>query len=147
MPAESIERVEVITNPSAKYSPEGTAGIINIILKRDRKAGYYGSAQAGADTRGGYNASANINYNSGPLDAYASVGYRRHARRSGGYTNRLNYNDNDTTFLNQENTSKGYGGNVFTRMGMTYRVTEKTIYRSMPLVCLETGTTTVRLIT
>lgn len=125
MPAESIERVEVITNPSAKYSPEGTAGIINIILKRDRKAGYYGSAQAGADTRGGYNASANINYNSGPLDAYASVGYRRHARRSGGYTNRLNYNDNDTTFLNQENTSKGYGGNVFTRMGMTYRVTEK----------------------
>ena len=65
MPAESIERIEVITNPSAKYSPEGTVGIINIVLKRDRKAGYYGSAQAGAsmyDTDfGGYNASANIN--------------------------------------------------------------------------------------
>ena len=40
MPAESIERIEVITNPSAKFSPEGTAGIINIILKEDRKAGY-----------------------------------------------------------------------------------------------------------
>ncbi|MCD7937838.1 MAG: TonB-dependent receptor [Tannerellaceae bacterium] len=125
LPAESIERIEVITNPSAKYSPEGTAGIINIILKRDRKAGYYGSAQAGADTRGGYNASANINYNSGPLDAYASLGYRRRARRSGGYTNRTNFNETDTTFLNQDNTSKGYNGNVFARMGLTYRVTDQ----------------------
>jgi outer membrane receptor for ferrienterochelin and colicin len=42
LPAESIERVEVITNPSAKYNPEGTAGIINIVLKKNRKAGYYG---------------------------------------------------------------------------------------------------------
>ena len=43
LPAGSIEKIEVITNPSAKHSPEGTAGIINIVLKRDRKAGYYGS--------------------------------------------------------------------------------------------------------
>ena len=49
IPAESIERIEVIDNPSAKFSPEGTAGIINIILKRDRRAGYYGSIQAGAN--------------------------------------------------------------------------------------------------
>lgn len=53
IPAESIERVEVIDNPSAKYSPEGSAGIINIILKRDRKAGYYGSLRAGVNTAGG----------------------------------------------------------------------------------------------
>ena len=50
LPAGSIEKIEVITNPSAKHSPEGTAGIINIILKRDRKAGYYGSVQAGLDS-------------------------------------------------------------------------------------------------
>ncbi|MCC8199468.1 MAG: TonB-dependent receptor [Tannerellaceae bacterium] len=125
LPAESIERIEVITNPSAKYSPEGTAGIINIILKRDRKAGYYGSAQAGVDSRGGYNASANINFNSGPLDAYASLGYRRRECRGGGYTDRLNYNETDMTFLNQESTNKGHNGNIFTRMGLTYRVTQK----------------------
>mgnify|MGYP002508178740 FL=1 len=53
IPGESIDRIEVITNPSAKYSPEGTAGIINIILKKDRRGGYFGSAEIGGNTRGG----------------------------------------------------------------------------------------------
>lgn len=43
MPAENIESIEIITNPGAKYSPEGSSGIINIVLKKDRKAGVYGS--------------------------------------------------------------------------------------------------------
>ncbi|MEE0860049.1 MAG: carboxypeptidase-like regulatory domain-containing protein, partial [Paludibacteraceae bacterium] len=46
MPAGSIDKIEVITNPSAKFSPEGSAGIINLVMKQDRKAGYYGSVQA-----------------------------------------------------------------------------------------------------
>lgn len=49
LPAESIEKVEVIDNPSSKFSAEGSAGIINIILKKNRKAGYYGGVQAGAN--------------------------------------------------------------------------------------------------
>ena len=61
IPSETIEKIEVITNPSAKYSPEGTAGIINIVLKKDRRGGYFGSAEVGADSRGGGNASFNIN--------------------------------------------------------------------------------------
>lgn len=125
MPAESIEKIEVITNPSAKYSPEGTAGIINIVLKRNRKAGYYGSAQVGADTKGGYNASANINYSSGKLDAYANLGYRNRKRDGGGYTNRLNISPNDTTYLNQVSKSDGNGGNLFARLGLTYHLTQK----------------------
>ena len=56
IPAETIDRIEVITNPSAKYSPEGTAGIINIVLKKDRKAGYYGSVELSVNSRGGGNA-------------------------------------------------------------------------------------------
>ena len=52
LPAETIESIEVIDNPSAKFSAEGSAGIINIVLKKDRKAGYYGSLQAGANTKG-----------------------------------------------------------------------------------------------
>ena len=76
IPAETIDRIEVITNPSAKYSPEGTAGIINIVLKKDRKAGYYGSAELSANSRGGGNASANVNYNSSKVDAFAGLGFR-----------------------------------------------------------------------
>ena len=49
LPAESIERIEVIDNPSAKFSAEGSAGIINIVLKKERKSGYYGSMQASLD--------------------------------------------------------------------------------------------------
>ena len=41
LPAETIEKIELITNPSAKYSPEGTAGIINIVLKQNRQPGYW----------------------------------------------------------------------------------------------------------
>ncbi len=125
MPAESIEKIEVLTNPSAKYSPEGTAGIINIVLKQDRKAGYYGSLQAGVDTRGGYSASGNFNYSSSKLDAYASLGYRERKRTGGGYTNRLNINKKDTTFLNQVSDQDGSGGNIFARMGLTYHLTKK----------------------
>jgi outer membrane receptor protein involved in Fe transport len=123
LPAETIEKIEVITNPSAKYSPEGTAGIINIVLKKDRKAGYYGSFQLGGDSQGGYNASANYNYSSSKLDAYASLAYRERVRKGGGFSNRLNTSGADTTFLNQKSTNSGGGGNVFTRLGMTWHVT------------------------
>lgn len=123
LPAETIQNIEVITNPSAKYSPEGTAGIINIVLKEDRKAGYYGSVQAGADTQGGYNASANINYSSSKLDAFANIGYRRRSNDGGGYTNRLNINGQDTTYLNQTSENSNSGGNLFSRLGFTWHVT------------------------
>ncbi len=123
MPAESIEKIEVITNPSAKFSPEGTAGIINIILKEDRKAGYYGSVQAGYDTQGGGNTSGNINYSSGKLDAYANIGYRKRKSEGGGYSYRNNTANN--TFLNQNTENDNDGGNLFTRMGATWHVTRK----------------------
>ena len=129
MPAESIERIEVITNPSAKYSPEGTVGIINIVLKRDRKAGYYGSAQAGAsmyDTDfGGYNTSANINYSSGKLDAYANISYRERHHRNENTSYRENYFGNDTTYLDQLGHGQMNGRNLFARSGLTWHVTEK----------------------
>lgn len=129
MPAENIQSIEVITNPSAKYSPEGTAGIINIVLKQDRKAGYFGSAQAGADTKGGYNGSFNINYSSSKIDAYANVGYRNHQRDGGGYTNRINTQGtektDDDTYLNQTSDQDGGHSGVFLRGGVTYHLTPK----------------------
>lgn len=122
IPAESIERIEVIDNPSAKYSPEGSAGIINIILKRDRKAGYYGSLRAGANIYGGWNTSGNINYSSGVLDAYANLGFRRR-KNQGGSESQQNYKQTNE-YQNYESKSKNRGKNLFARMGLTWHFTK-----------------------
>ena len=122
MPAGDIKQVEVITNPSARYSPEGTAGIINIILKDDRKPGYYGSVKVGADTDGGDQASGNINYSSSKVDAYANLNYRNREFKGGGITSRLNTTDN--SFLDQTNDSKRQHNNWFGRFGATWHITK-----------------------
>ena len=125
MPAGSIEKIEVITNPSAKHSPEGTAGIINIILKRDRKAGYYGSAQAGGDSKGGYNAGANINFSSGTFDAYGGLNYRNMEFDNDGTTKTIYLGNPNNTYQNQHNSGKHNPNNIFGRAGFTWRFTEK----------------------
>ena len=122
IPAETIEKIEVITNPSAKYSPEGTAGIINIVLKKDRKAGYYGSAELSANTRGGGNASVNVNYNSSKVDAFAGVGFRmRH--NTGGSIMRRTFDNG--TYTNSDGESPAHGNGLFVRLGATYHLTDK----------------------
>lgn len=132
IPGETIEKIEVITNPSAKYSPEGTAGIINIILKKDVRAGYYGSAEIGANTNGGGNANFNINYNSSKWDIFASVGFRmRHNTQGGSKMRRTfeeQYDDDGSLispeyFLNSDGKRKNHGNNLFIRAGATYRLT------------------------
>lgn len=123
LPAGSIERIEVITNPSAKHSPEGTAGIINIILKRDRKAGYYGSAQAGADSRGGFNAGGNFNYSSGIVEAYAGLNYRNMYFKNEGYTNTKYFGPQ--SYINQTSTGSHNPNNIFARAGVTWHITKK----------------------
>ena len=122
MPAGDIKQVEVITNPTARYSPEGTAGIINIILKDDRKPGYYGSVKVGADTDGGYQASGNINYSSSKVDAYANLNYRNREFKGGGITSRLNTTDN--SFLDQTIDSKRQHIIWFGRFGATWHSTK-----------------------
>ncbi|MCM1004763.1 MAG: TonB-dependent receptor [Prevotella sp.] len=122
IPGETIEKIEVITNPSAKFSPEGTAGIINIVLKKDRRAGYFGSAEIGANTRGGGNASFNINYNAGKFDSYASVGFRMRHNKGGSYSHR-DYENGE--YLYSDGESRNHGNNLFLRLGTTYHFTDK----------------------
>lgn len=126
LPAESIERIEVIDNPGSKYSAEGSAGIINIVLKNDRKAGYYGSVQVGANTAGGANASGNINYNSKWVDAYANIGYRHRKDESGSISRQdLLNNGVKTGYQNGDNTSRNHGNNLFTRAGVTLHASKQ----------------------
>ncbi|MFW9597397.1 MAG: TonB-dependent receptor domain-containing protein [Paludibacter sp.] len=131
MPAESIEKVEIMTNPSAKFKPEGTSGIINIVLKKNRKAGYYGSVSAGLTYVDGAkisgNAGANINYSSSKIDAFANIGYRAMNFKGGGYTDRFGLSaiGDTTSVLNQTSDMKrGFGG-FFARAGIDYHLNDK----------------------
>lgn len=122
IPGETIEKIEVITNPSAKYSPEGTAGIINIVLKKDRRGGYFGSAEIGANTRGGGNVGVNINYNTSKWDTYASVGFRMRHNKGGSMLRRT---FDDGSYMNSDGISRNHGNNIFIRAGATYHLTSK----------------------
>jgi outer membrane receptor protein involved in Fe transport len=132
MPAESIEKVEIITNPSAKYNPEGSAGIINLVLKQDRKPGYYGSFSGGINypEKGdvGYNAGFNINLNTSKIDAYASIGMRQMSMSGSGWSNRYKI---DPATGNQlgllattSNTDRTMHG-PFIRAGLDYHIDKK----------------------
>lgn len=130
MPAESIESVEIMTNPSAKYNPEGTAGIINLVLKKNRKAGYYGSMSLGVmyPDGGGIspNAGASINYSSSKIDAYANIGVRSMKFKGGSKTDRYNLSlvdDTDTLSLLSQNSSmtNAFRG-IFMRAGVDYHI-------------------------
>lgn len=76
MPANSIERIEVITNPSAKYKPDGVGGIINIVLKKKSQPGFNGTLIANAGNRERYNANITLNYNPQRLNLFGSYGLR-----------------------------------------------------------------------
>lgn len=121
IPAENIEKIEVITNPSAKYSPEGTAGIINIILKKDRRGGYYGSADVSGTSRGGANASFNINWNTRRWDTFASIGFRYRNNKGGSQMKR---DFDDGSYVHSDGRSHNYGNNLFVRLGATYHPTD-----------------------
>lgn len=75
--ASSIERIEVITNPSAQYKPDGTSGIINIVLKKDVRQGLNGSVTANVGSYGRANAGLNLNYGFRNINIFGGYAYRR----------------------------------------------------------------------
>lgn len=76
IPAENIEKVEVITNPSSKYDSEGTAGIINIILKKNKSKGFGSSVQVTAGIPDNYALGYNVNYKNKKINIFSDLRYR-----------------------------------------------------------------------
>ncbi|MFI5355933.1 MAG: TonB-dependent receptor domain-containing protein [Opitutales bacterium] len=99
MPAAAIERIEVITNPSAKYKPDGTAGIINLVLKRQHQLGSSGAVSIGAGTASRYGFRLNANYNPGAWNLYASLNVRQDDRLRYVYEDRSHLDPASNTFL------------------------------------------------
>jgi len=79
-PANTIERIEVITNPSARYKPDGTSGIINIVLKKNIKAGWNGNVVGNVGNNDRYNGSINMNYKTSKLNLFGNYSIRQDRR-------------------------------------------------------------------
>ncbi len=81
LPAASIEKIEVITNPSARFTPEGTSGIINIVAKQGAGSGINGDVTGHLGRLGRHNENLSFGYNPGKLELFGNYSYRDDRRR------------------------------------------------------------------
>jgi outer membrane receptor protein involved in Fe transport len=104
IPANILDRIEVIPNPSAKYDPEGMAGIINIVLKANVDLGMSGGLNVSGATADRFNTSGNIGYQVGPYTLFTSYGYNSDKRGTTGINDRERYDalNAPLSFTNQD---------------------------------------------
>jgi len=123
LPAESIERVEVITSPSARYDAEGSAGILNIILRRSKLQGLNGAMTLNTSYPTQAGVSGNINYRTGNLNFFNTTGYSYRETPGNSYNNTEFFNgDNPSTFLNEERKFERERKGLNTNLGVEWYV-------------------------
>ncbi|HLA55603.1 MAG TPA: outer membrane beta-barrel family protein [Flavobacterium sp.] len=118
IPADAIDKVEVITNPSARYDAEGGGGLLNIILKKGKNQGTNGTIIATVGDPATYGLSGNINYKTPEFNLFTTTGYNYRTNPGNTITNSENFDSsgNTTGFTNERRTndrlSKGYNSNI-----------------------------------
>lgn len=129
LPVSSIKNIEIITNPSAKYDPEGTAGIINVVTKANKRRGLNGVINASAGLRDKYSGDFLLNYRVGKVNIFGGADYRN----DNYYMNGSSFRESDlstdstdiTAILEKDNTRrmrrKGYSVNA----GFDYHISEQ----------------------
>lgn len=126
IPANIIESIEIITNPSAKYDPEGMSGIINIKLKKDRRGGVNGVVSAGYGTWGKYNGSVNLNYRTQKYNVFGSYSLNQGSMFHNGTTYTLNKQNPDSFFYTeQEMNMLGGRGSQMARVGADWFINKR----------------------
>ncbi|ULQ54366.1 TonB-dependent receptor [Flavihumibacter fluvii] len=136
IPADAISTVEVITNPSAKFDASGgTAGILNIVLKKNKKIGYSGNLRGGVDMRGKVNGGADFNLRQNKINLFGNVNYNQRKSISDGETERLSSFGKPITELHQYDHSVNEGRFAFGRFGADYFINNRnTITAGISLV-------------
>jgi len=128
IPASSIESVEVITNPSSKYDAEGQSGIINIVLKKNTKLGFNGSAAVTAGNRDNYNANTNLSFQNSKINIYGNYSYRYGNRVGSGFQDITYKSDTSrTAFLSQNTRSTSLDKGHNAKAGIDYYLSPKSI--------------------
>ena len=127
LPADAIEKVEVITSPSARYEAEGSGGIINIILRKSKKLGFNGSISANTGNPRSNSISTNINYRSGKINFFnsSSVYDRIRPGSSSGITEYFNGSE-PSTFFSEDRERERISDGYFINNGFEWYIDEKT---------------------
>lgn len=125
LPANTIKKVELITNPSAKYDPEGESGIINIVLKKNVLEGFTGSVNASVGTSTWvpfrrYRGGLSLNFRNDKVNIFSNFSYNYNERNSRNYNYRKTTTFNDTSFLEQYTNNTRIGNGGMARVGMDY---------------------------
>lgn len=127
-PADAIERVEVIPNPSARYDADG-AGIINIVLKEGASLGMSGSVYANAHTRGEAGLGGRVTWQKGDVTLFGNTFLRRNDRESESYDLRQNLITDPTTFLRQDAFDERGGVSGSIDLSADWQFSEKSALR------------------
>ena len=144
LPADAIDKVEVITNPSARYDAEGGSGLINIILKKGKNQGFNGTFIASTGLPETYGLSANLNYKTEKLNYFTTAGYNYRTNEGGGETNTSYFNADGTPkgFLDEDRdtkrTNEGFNG----RAGIEWTVAPNTFWTNAINYQKNSGNTT-----
>ncbi len=121
IPADEIASVEIITNPSAKFDASGGgAGILNVVMKKNRKPGYNGNVRAGIDSRGRPGFGGNINIRQQKINFFAALNFNTRKSITTASTDRTDFLNNATAHLLQNNGPVGRGLFGFGRLGFDY---------------------------
>lgn len=121
-PANSIQTVELITNPSSRYDATGVGGIINIILKNNENPGFNGQANASVGTRDKYQAGINLNYGVKDANIYASYNWQDRRQQENGEGSRTNYLEGFSPKLSRVQTGEELEKTHLFRTGVDWNV-------------------------
>ena len=126
IPAEDIDRIEVITNPSAKFDASATGGILNVILKQNTKPGYNGMLGASIGTNNRYGLNGNINVKESPFNFFLSYNLNMRGNSNKGFTNRENLM-NEEVISSFRQTNNNMVRNAFNsgRIGFDYNISNR----------------------
>src|SRR5690606_13051175 len=123
LPANSIEKIEVITNPSSRYDAEGQSGIINIVLKKDVRQGLNGNVTASAGSYDNYQAGTSLNYRGYKFNVFGGYSFNRR-NMVGSSINNSEFANGSIVDNRSDNTNLGLNHNI--RGGFDYFLGERT---------------------
>jgi len=143
LPAEAIQKVEVITSPSARYDAEGTAGILNIILRKNKVLGFNASTTLTTGIPDNHGISANINYRAEKFNIFTNLGYSYRDAPGNAYFENY-YNDTGITFNEEIRNYDRKRNGINSNIGLEYYLSKNASLTGTFLYRNSEGETDVR---